>query len=420
MTLVPLLVAAVALAAPVAADAQSGEVADVSSKAPRSTPVAGDDDLSKVDITDVVHRLFKRTASTAEPAVRKGMTLVIVPVIGAQPKVGFKAGAGALMEFPLGPEDSTRFSSVMSSVTFSTEKQLGASLNPTIYGPGNAWKLEGRNSFNAKAADDVSLGTSSNVDGQSLDYQSTAFVNTFYVRAWRQLYVGGGVIYTGQHQIAQGGGNAGVSSPFESYSVANGFDLAQQSSAGGTVAFEFDNRDNQNDALSGWLVAADFHRYFNGFLGGASRWQEVFAEARTYRPLTSDRRHNLAFWTYGDFVTNGVAPYLTLPTSAGDPDGRSDRGYAEGRFRGQQMVYAEVEYRGLLTANGLIGLVSFVNVSTLSNKETGERLFHSAAVGGGGGVRVLFSKRSRANLCFDVGVGRSGSHGVYLGLNDAF
>src|SRR5207247_8287981 len=124
-------------------------------------------------------------------------------------------------------------------------------------------------------------------------------------------------------------------------------------SAGGTLAFEVDNRDNLNDAVRGWLVAGQFRQYVAGF-GGNSRWQEAFGEIRSYRALTADKRHKLAFWTYGDFVTKGVAPYLSLPMSAGDLDERSDRGYAQGRFRGEQMVYGEIEYRGLVTRNGLI------------------------------------------------------------------
>jgi hypothetical protein len=83
------------------------------------------------------------------------------------------------------------------------------------------------------------------------------------------------------------------------------------------------------------------------------------------------------------------------------------------------MLYGELEYRGLLTGNGLLGLVAFANVSTLSSAEMGERLFDSAAMGGGGGLRVLLSHRSRANLCFDVGVGHR-STGFYIGVNDAF
>jgi hypothetical protein len=33
---------------------------------------------------------------------------------------------------------------------------------------------------------------------------------------------------------------------------------------------------------------------------------------------------------------------------------------------------------------------------------------------------VLVNKHSRTNLCFDVGVGRQGSYGVYLAVQEAF
>jgi hypothetical protein len=59
-------------------------------------------------------------------------------------------------------------------------------------------------------------------------------------------------------------------------------------------------------------------------------------------------------------------------------------------------------------------------MTTVSNTQTGERLFDSTAIGAGVGLRVLFHKRSRSNFCVDVGFGRDGSHGLYIGLRDAF
>ena len=50
---------------------------------------------------------------------------------------------------------------------------------------------------------------------------------------------------------------------------------------------------------------------------------------------------------------------------------------------------------------------------------SGERVGDSFAPAGGAGLRVLFSKRSGANLCIDYGVGRE-SHGFYLALQEAF
>ncbi|MBK6967539.1 MAG: hypothetical protein IPH20_27485 [Bacteroidales bacterium] len=47
----------------------------------------------------------------------------------------------------------------------------------------------------------------------------------------------------------------------------------------------------------------------------------------------------------GNFATNGEFPYLMLPATAYDQRGRSGRGYTQGRFRGNNFLYGETEYR---------------------------------------------------------------------------
>jgi hypothetical protein len=84
------------------------------------------------------------------------------------------------------------------------------------------------------------------------------------------------------------------------------------------------------------------------------------------------------------------------------------------------MLYGEVEYRWTITENGLFGMVFFANAETLSNEAAGEKLFDSVAPGAGFGFRLLLNKRSRTNLCLDVGFGREGSHGVYFAVQEAF
>ena len=70
-------------------------------------------------------------------------------------------------------------------------------------------------------------------------------------------------------------------------------------------------------------------------------------------------------------MTGGAAPYLDLPATAAND--RSARGYGEGRYRGDHLVYGEVEYRGALTKGGLLGFVAFLNTTTIGSQETGER-----------------------------------------------
>jgi hypothetical protein len=61
-----------------------------------------------------------------------------------------------------------------------------------------------------------------------------------------------------------------------------------------------------------------------------------------------------------------------------------------------------------------------VNTSTFANTETGEQLFDGFASGAGVGLRLLMNKRSRTNICLDVGWGKQGSRGVYLAIQEAF
>jgi hypothetical protein len=65
-------------------------------------------------------------------------------------------------------------------------------------------------------------------------------------------------------------------------------------------------------------------------------------------------------------------------------------------------------------------MVVFLNTTTATNRQTGESLGDSFATGGGAGLRLSINKRSRTNLCFDVGFGKQGSRGVYLSVQEAF
>ena len=168
------------------------------------------------------------------------------------------------------------------------------------------------------------------------------------------------------------------------------------------------------------MADASYRMSFDGFLGGDSSWQLLHLEFRDYVPLVASGARRLAFWGFSDLTVNGAPPYFDLPATVMDTYGRAARGYREGRYRGERLVYGEIEYRGAVTHSGLIGIVAFANTTTVSNLQTGEHLFDSFAPAVGGGLRLLLNKRSRTNLCFDVAWGKDSSHGVYFALQDAF
>ena len=83
-------------------------------------------------------------------------------------------------------------------------------------------------------------------------------------------------------------------------------------------------------------------------------------------------------------------------------------------------MYGEAEYRAPLMRNGLLGLVVFATMTTVSNRQTGEALFDAVAPSAGGGLRLLLNKRSRTNVCLDFAWGRTAPAAVYLALQEAF
>jgi outer membrane protein assembly factor BamA len=91
-----------------------------------------------------------------------------------------------------------------------------------------------------------------------------------------------------------------------------------------------------------------------------------------------------------------------------------------GRFRGEDYVYGEVEYRFPLSkCSKIVGGVVFLNASTATNRTTGVGLFEYIKPGVGLGIRVMINKRFKTNLNIDFAVGED-SQGFYFSGGEAF
>ena len=128
----------------------------------------------------------------------------------------------------------------------------------------------------------------------------------------------------------------------------------------------------------------------------------------------------VGLWLMGNFSEEGNFPYLILPATAYDQKGRSGRGYTQGRFRGTNFVYGEVEYRFPISKyGGLLGGVLFVNATTANNEAQSLALFESIRLGYGLGLRIMIDKQTRTNLAVDLAFGERSS-AFYLGVSEAF
>ena len=348
---------------------------------------------------------------------------IVAPVIGSNPSAGFLLGAAGQMTMFRGDPSTTSITSGIASFTVSTKKQIVVNVRFGSFSEGNQWFIEGDNRFQSTSQNIYGFG--SNTPSSSAiptDYGFIRVHETLSRKVAGNFYVGGGFLFDSHTDVrpADSSDPNWPTSPYLVYSEAHGLPASSQQSAGFSVNALLNHRDNEISARRGWIVSSQYRWSFDGLLGGDSSWQEFAADGRAYVPVDSSGRHRVALWSYTRLVTKGVAPYFDVPATVMDTYGRSARGYQEGRYRGERLVYGEAEYRGPLMSNGLLGMVAFATTTTVSNSQTGEKLFDSLAPSVGGGLRLLLSKRSRTNLCFDLAWGKDGATGVYLAIQDAF
>ncbi|HEV3139132.1 MAG TPA: BamA/TamA family outer membrane protein [Vicinamibacterales bacterium] len=402
--------ALLALALCASASAQSNDP-------PASTPEA-------TDLGDVWRAARHKDSSDADAADAESHKrfLVVAPSVGSKPSTGLNGGASGNIAFYRGDSKTTHISTINGGIKLSQKGQTLAGVRVNMFSDGDRWFFQSDNRLSLTSQNTYGLGgVTLPTDAENVKYDFLHLYESMYRNVAPHLFVGGGLNVSDHTHVRPGASAVATwdESAYVAYDQHHGFDVDRQVSGGTSVGLFYDTRDNAINARRGWLASASYRTFFNGFLGGDSNWQELYVDVRTYRKLTKDGRHRLAFWFLGDAVTGGTAPYLDLPATASN-DGRSARGYAEGRYRGEHLMYGELEYRGALTSSGLVGVVAFLNTTTVDNSETGERMFDSFAPAAGFGFRFLLNKRSRTNLCTDYGWGKQGSRGFYLAIQEAF
>jgi hypothetical protein len=236
---------------------------------------------------------------------------------------------------------------------------------------------------------------------------------TFYRVISGPVFVGLGYHYDEFADIVDERAQEGEDTPFSLYSGSN---VTRTTASGLSINLLGDTRDNLVNPGQGYYLSMSFRNYLKD-LGADANWQELWAEMRVYPHVPKSGRNVLGFWLY-TWLSFGSSPYLNLPASGWDTYGRGARGYLQGRVRGPSQIYLETEYRRTLTADGLWGLVVFLNLTATTNPQT--QTFGRGDPGAGLGLRIKFNKYSNTNLTIDHAWGRDGSKGFYLGMSEVF
>lgn len=350
----------------------------------------------------------------------------IIPAIASNPTSGFIYGLAGNIGRYLGNADSTRISSMSLVANLTTKNQFFLTSRSTIFTKNDGWILQGDWRYLISNQPTYGLGTGTNEEEKSLlKYDFIRFHQSFLKKTAKNLYLGIGVHYDYWYNIKDELAEKRVAennpklTPYLGYNLINDFENTHATTTALSVNAIYDSRDNAINAYKGSYFALNYRNALKD-LGGNSNYEQVFAEARHFIKLHQKKTQILAFWGFTQLITSGKTPYMMLPAVGWDMYGGSGRGFAQGRFRGEEMLYLETEYRQNISKNGLWGFVVFANTTSISSRMNEVKFMQKFDVGGGVGVRLKLNKSSRTNIALDYGMGTQGSSGFYVNVTEMF
>jgi hypothetical protein len=392
---------------------------------------------------DIFDILSKKKLQAPEIPSRK-VRAIILPLIAYSPATALQLGAGASLSWTLGRNPLTKLSAGSVQLLWTTERQLISYVRTNMFFSQNKWFLQTDWRWYLFRLPTYGLGTGP-VDNIPeipevpntptrpvvysggkfpMKYNWIKFHNILFREVAGYFYAGLGYhldyYYDISDETLKLDSTSKIITPHYAYSTLHGFDPSTYITSGISLNLAYDSRDNIINAYKGFYINVNYLYNFN-FLGSDRDGSRLWTEFRTYVGLSKRvPRHLLAFWAFGSFKISGELPYLNLMSNGFDVMNSSGRGYTQGRWRGEDFVYGEVEYRFPISpCSGIVGGVLFANVSTASNHDRQVPLFGYLKPGCGFGFRIMVGKNDRTNILIDFGLGEL-SHGLYLQAQEIF
>jgi len=384
------------------------------------------------DIVDLFKDINPLRNKSNENISKKRSPISYLPNINYNPSIGFQIGVKAVGGVYFGDKKNTSMSVFATALNYTTQGIIVGYLFHDTYTRGNSWNLKGSLHIAKMVGLDYGLGmgipreNATEEENVLTNPERTRYVNNYTVygfseRIYKQLsenlFLGAGVYFDLKRNIRTVGGTS--NNPLEAYSLKYGYNPVMNNNNGLMLNLQYMTRDNPNSAYKG-IYTDVVLRANQTWLGSSQEGFQLLTDFRKYWQLSQRRpNHVFAFWYYGSYNVGGDLGYLDLPGTGKDPYARSGRGYTNGYFKGKSYAYGELEYRFPILRNQFLSGVVFGNIQTIDDK-IGSKLFKHWQPAGGAGLRVLFNKLTRTNLCIDYAFGKFGQKGLFLGLNEAF
>ena len=371
----------------------------------------------QIDLIDIGLAVIKGNNNRIVDTVKKKAGVIypsLLPGFSYSIQTGFEAVLNLNNAFYLSDNDNENISTVLYSVNYTQNNQLVVPLQSSIWTGNNKYNFVSDWRYSIFPQLTYGLGGYTKLtDGYTINFTNIHFYQTVYREIIPDLFFGLGYNYDYFWNFREVDPPSNITTDLQKY----GF-TSKEAASGFTMNFLYDTRRNSINPLPSGKFANIVYRSNLAIIGSDNNWQSLTFDVRDFIRLPALSNNVLALWSYDMFTLGGKPPYIMLPSTAGDPFNNTGRGYIPGRFRGEDMLYLESEYRFALSRNGLLGGVVFFNAQSYTEETS--RSFEVIAPGYGAGLRIKLNKFSNTNVAVDYAFGIGGSRGFFFNLGEVF
>jgi len=339
-----------------------------------------------------------------EITIEKIFRYAPLPAVGYSTETSWSFGLAKYNAFRIRskhlPDSLVQDSKVVVSGSYSLNKQYNFSIDADLMHGDNRWNTFLK--FSVKGFPSIFYGVGNHTlkeEGVLTDFKNVSFSPGVNYDLVRRNFIGIKYTLNDYFKVA----------PLDSVPDEEPYRKNEGLESGMEIRYFFDSRDNRARTARGVYLFTSFD-IFDKVLGSDFDFRTFTLDLRGFfSPLP---RLTLAAQLYSR-VQGGDVPVQSLAYVGGN---RLLRGYYSRRFREKSSLLLQGEVRFPIV--WIFSGVAYGGMGQVAPRygEMGWNAFHYA---GGAGLRVMFDKKSRSALRFDVSFSDEG-HTIYFGFGEAF
>lgn len=336
----------------------------------------------------------------------------IYPVAGYRPETGLEFGVVPLQVYYANEDANNRLSEIVGYGFFTLKGQYGLRVSHAIYSDKDKWFYLGDLNFEKFPLNYYGIGNDVPVDNIAIvDATQIRIKERVLRRVKEDFYIGFEADFRSLSNVTfedPDDSNQGVdfALPFGSEGTTNlGLGL-------GVVFDQRRNVLNERDAFFSEVAFIDYNTFWKSDV----EFRNVISDTRFFKSFND--RNVLAMQLLGEFNYGGDVPFNQLSQMGGE---NIMRGYFRGRFRDENQIAFQAEYRMLPLKLGFsdrIGATVFGGVGDVFN-EWSELNMRDIKWAAGFGARFLLFQQKDVYLRVDYAI-TPDENGFYISVGEAF